>query len=449
MYLSTARTRMTESARFLSSVSLFVLAFCATGSASAQSDPEAFDGSFRLESGEVITGGYFVEEGRGRHVYMDTEGLERGGVFERVNDTLLRSSGMLADEGIEIEFLANADGKFDALVWRKPGDDPIRGRRIHPHDSRSVRFHSEDGTELQGRLLVPQCPGPHPVIVSVHGSGPVNRYGGPFHTFFLQQGMAVLAYDKRGYTPDPTAWHEPDFADLSADVAAAVRFVASQTEIDHERIGIFGSSQAGWTAPAAAVAAEETDFLIVRVGPAVTSFRTILHEVRQELRAEGMSGLNLDYAMDLRREIYELAMEGEPISATNELVAPYLDESWYVQAYGEGPISGRWSTRWWERAERNLTWTPAPALKRFAGPVLWFLAELDENVPLITTRAALERAFEAAPGDDHEIVVIEDAPHSFLIDTPKGPRYADGFFNYMANWLAERGYADASCWAED
>lgn len=412
-----------------------------------QPTPEAFDGSFRLQTGEVITGGYMVEGGQGFYFYLDTEGVDKGGVFERVSDTVLRSIGLIGASRIEVEFVADVDGAFNSLVWREPGRKPNRGERIYPHRTRTVRFVSEDGTELHGRLLLPKCAGPHPVVVSVHGSGPVNRYGATFHTVFLKHGVAVLAYDKRGYTTDADAWREPDFAALSADAAAAVRFAATQPELDGDRLGLFGSSQGGWVVSPAAIAASETDFQILRNGAALTAAETALHEVRQELRAEGMAGLDLDYAMDLRSEIYGLAMSGAPLSAADTMVAPYLDKPWYRAAFGEGPISQIWSPRGWEWSQRNHAVTPIPSLEQFTGPVLWFLAERDENVPFVSTRAALNRAFSSAPGDDHEIVVIEDAPHSFIIETPEGtPRYAEGFFSYIGKWMTEHGYADTGCW---
>lgn len=422
----------------------------ATTEAFGQPTLEAFDGSFRLQTGEVITGGYMVEGGQGFYFYLDTEGVDRGGVFEPDSDVVLRSIGMIGASGIEVEFVADVDGAFNSLVWREPGQEPIRGERIYPHRTRTVHFSSEGGSELHGRLLLPECAGPHPVVVSVHGSGPVNRYGGTFHTFFLKHGVAVLAYDKRGYTTDADAWREPDLAALSGDAAAAVRFAAAQPELDEDRLGLFGSSQGGWVVSPAAIAASETDFQILRNGAALTSAQTALHEVRQELRGEGMAGLDLDYAMDLRSEIYALAMSGAPLSAADTLVAPYLDKPWYRAAFGEGPISQVWSPRWWEWSRRNHAVTPIPSLEQFTGPVLWFLAERDENVPLVATRAALNRAFSSAPGDDHEIVVIEDAPHSFILETPEGtPRYAEGFFSYMGEWMAEHGYSDTGCWEID
>lgn len=427
---------------------LFPLLFAAAP-ASTKPSPEAFDGSFRFDSGEVITGGYFVEAGLGRYLYLDTDNLDKGGLFERSGDTSLRSVGSLAAEGIHIDFTGSTEEGFDSLEWREPGKAPMRATRVYPHATRTVAFTSKDGTELHGRLLVPVCAKPHPLVVSVHGSGPVNRYGGTFHTFFLKYGVAVLAYDKRGYTPDAEAWREPDLAELSADAAAAVRFAASLPEIDADRIGLLGSSQGGWTAPPAATASK-ANYLIVRAGAAVTSVENLLHEVRQEMRDEDLSGLDLDLAMQLRRELYDLAMRGAPLAAADALAAPYLDEHWYRTAFGDGPISEIWSEAWWAWGRRNHATTPVPALQAFEGPVLWFLAERDENVPLVATRAALERAFRDAPGEDHEIVVIEDAPHSFVIEEPgETPRYAPGFFSYMGEWMKERGYTDPGCWPGD
>ena len=201
--------------------------------------------------------------------------------------------------------------------------------------------------------------------------------------------------------------------------------------------------------PRTAVQAPETSFIILRAGAATSHFETILHELRQEWRAEGLEGIDLDNATALAREVYRAAMQGLPLSTTDALVAPYVDEPWYRTAFGEGPISDRWSSDWWGWAQRNFEVSATPYLEHFDGPVLWFLAGRDQNVPLVPARAALERAFAAAPGDDHEIVVVEGARHSFLIPSPEGPpRYSDEFFSRMGEWLEEHDYARAGCWED-
>lgn len=416
------------------------VALLAGGAASGeQAPPTAFDGIFRLDDGSIVSGGYFVEGGQGRYLYMDTATLRHGALLERVGELRLRSAW---PSGIEVEF----ESGLDRLRWRADGRAEIRGRRILPHTSRDVQFESSDGLRLDGRLLLPPCPGPHPLVVSVHGSGPVDRHGGTFHLFFVRHGMAVLAWDKRNFVTDPGQWREPDMALLSADAAAAARFGAGLADIDPERVGFFGGSQAGWVVPRAAVESGQAAFIMLRAGAAASQLETVLHEVRQELRAEGMTGLGLDQAMALRREIYALAVAGRPIQDADGLAAPWRDYDWYERAFGEGPPSQLWSAHWWSYAEDNLPASAEPWLARYPGRVLWFLAGADENVPLVTTRIALERGLAASSGSDHRIVVLPDALHSFLVPQPDGSqRYTTGFFDRTVEWLDRRGFLGADC----
>jgi len=120
--------------------------------------------------------------------------------------------------------------------------------------------------------------------------------------------------------------------------------------------------------------------------------------------------------------------------------------------FAVGPIAltsllrGLWSARWWGWAQRNLAVAPTPYLERFAGPVLWFLAGRDENVPLVSTRAALERAFAVSPGNDHQIVVLDGVPHSFIVPPTDGPPgFSGGFFNRMGEWMRDRGFTNPKC----
>ena len=432
------------------SLPVLVLALLfAVPAGAATPDNEAFDGSFRLANGDVITGGYFIEGGEESFIYLDAANTAReGGKFKRVgNAAVLRS--VIPNTHVTIEFRPGADGSLDTIVWNQKGRKPLSGTRVFAHKSRDVTFASADGTVLHGRLMVPLCKGPHPAIVTVGGSGPADRHGGPFQTFFLQHGMAVLSYDKRGYGPKttPDNWREPDLSQMSADAAAGVRFLQAQPGIDAARIGLFGSSQGGWVVPDAAVEAPRTAYMILRVGPALSEFETHLYERRQDLRAGGLHGLDLDYAIDLSRALYKLAMAGRPIADADALAAPYLHTAWYKKAFGDGPISKVWSSFWWNWDARNMAVTPVPAIKKFRGPVLWFLAEKDVNVPLVSTRIALERAFAASPGHDHTLKIVKGAPHSFIIPGHEGAlHYTNDFFAPMEAWLDARHLSEPSCW---
>jgi len=259
--------------------------------------------------------------------------------------------------------------------------------------------------------------------------------------------MSVLTYDKRGYTADKGKWSEPDIDEMSEDAAAAVHFLARQKGIDGRRLGLMGSSQGGWTAPWAALKARETGFLIERAGAALTEAETYIHERRQEWRADGIDGLDLDYAVAFLREALDLAEQDQPLTSVDLLAKPYLNLAWYRKAIGDGLPSKSWSNKWWTWARRNMSSTSIPAIRELNIPILWMLGERDEAVPLVSTRAALERAFAQSPGKDETISIIEGAPHNFIVAGKNGkPGLSPQFFGGMAEWMAARGISDRSCW---
>ena len=59
------------------------------------------------------------------------------------------------------------------------------------------------------------------------------------------------------------------FEDLASDIAAGVEFLRSRPEIDRNRIGLAGVSQAGWIVPIAAAKIQPA-FMLLIVGPTVS-----------------------------------------------------------------------------------------------------------------------------------------------------------------------------------
>lgn len=410
---------------------------------------ERFDGSFRLDNGSIITGGKFVEGPASLWIYLDTNDTSFGSAFGRIGDSStfrsLAPPGTATSRKIELEFIEGPGGAFDRLVWRENGKT-IKGKRVFAHSSREISFPSFDGAILKGRLVEPLCSAPGPAVVAVHGSGPASRYGGPFDLFFVRQGLAVLAYDKRGLGAD-SKWVEPDIEVLSRDVASAVRFLAAQPRIDGKRIGLFGSSQGGWTAPMGASVGDQVGFLILRAGAAISQQETFVHEKRQEWRADGLSGLDLDNATALLDSALTLARLGRPIDDADKLAAPFLATEWYQKAIGKGKVSENWSPNWWGYVRRNMGATSIPAIEKSGASILWFLAERDEAVPLVATRAALEQAFAKSPSADETIVTIAGARHNFIVDQDGKPAYAPDFFRTMEAWLKARGLSRPGCQA--
>ena len=147
-------------------------------------------------------------------------------------------------------------------------------REFGDHLEIDVSFQS-DGATLQGTLHLAPGEGPKRAIVFNGGSSWTLREPwssvGPLASLV----GSVFTYDKRGHGASGGTCCPADdaaaFDQLAIDWVAAVRAVRTLSQVDPERVGIFGSSYSGWTLPrAAALGGSDIAFGIVAVGGAVS-----------------------------------------------------------------------------------------------------------------------------------------------------------------------------------
>jgi len=272
----------------------------------------------------------------------------------------------------------------------------VRGRRLRTRQV-EVRFRSGNAA-LSGTLTLPLGRGGHPAVAFVHGSGETTRaYLPDLEALLVRNGVAVLAYDKRGVgqsggmypgeSPTATAIDV-----LARDAAAAVRFLARQPEIDPTRVGLAGHSQAGWIMPLAASRDGAIRFLVGFSGPAVTADENDLY---QDLTGQGEQ---------------PQALSDEEIDAQ-------------VLARGPGGVD------------------PIPWIRKLRVPALWLYGGLDKHIPSRLSVRRLE-PIAAEPGRDFSIDVYPNANHA-LVETKTGltsemlrsDRFALGLFADVAAWL--------------
>jgi uncharacterized protein len=279
----------------------------------------------------------------------------------------------------------------------------IAGKRLRllPLRTIPVRFSSK-GATLAGTLMLPPGPGRHAAVAFVAGSGPTTRaYLPELQALFLNVGIAVLAYDKRGIgasggiypgdSPTPAAIDQ-----LAGDAAAAARFLATRPEIDAARVGLAGHSQAGWIMPLAAMREPAVRFLVVFSGPAVTADENDLY---QTLAGQGDRPQTLtDAEVDAR-----------------------------VEHAGPGGVD------------------PLPWIRALRIPGLWLYGALDHIVPPRLSAARLA-PLVAEPGHDFTVTTFPHANHA-LVETRSGltsemlrsDRYARGLFARVGAWLRAHG----------
>lgn len=287
-----------------------------------------------------------------------------------------------------------------ALTWRRPDGSSITARRV-PLRYEEVRFRSGSAS-LAGTLTLPPGSGPHPALAVVHGSGATPRaLAQIFAAFFVRHGVAVLAYDKRGIGQSGGTWPgegaDPDNIDVYArDAQAAIRFLASRPDTDRARIGLWGTSQAGWIVPLAATRERLVSFAAIGVGPTVTEGEQVYYS---RLTTQGAS------VPDLPREEIERLVDAATPGGTD----------------------------------------PIPWIRAFRIPALWVFGALDQHVPTRRSVEILER-IKADTGGDLSWLVFPNAAHGLVevrtglqSEIPSSPRYAPGLFAGIRDWLNGRG----------
>jgi dienelactone hydrolase len=212
---------------------------------------------------ESWNGIYTTEEGRTFTIF-GTNGVRQITDFQTgfnrilapvTQDHLIGGPALLRLYPVELH-LKRIEEDFIELT---EGSGPtLRARCIAPLNKEEVRIPSGD-IELAGDLYKPEGPGPHPGIVLVAGSGKESaREGYSFWPYYFSWlGFQVLSYDKRGtgksggkYPGDGSGrTAEAKWGVRAGDVRAAFEFLRARQDVQRNRVGLVGFSQAGWVMP--------------------------------------------------------------------------------------------------------------------------------------------------------------------------------------------------------
>jgi dipeptidyl aminopeptidase/acylaminoacyl peptidase len=117
-----------------------------------------------------------------------------------------------------------------------------------------VRYQAKDGTMVPAWLHRPAGPGPHPILLSIHG-GPEwqerPEYE-PLYPCLLDLGIAILAPNVRGSTGYGRTWQNRIYRDWGGidldDFAAAHAWLCAQPWAAADKIAVYGASYGGFAA---------------------------------------------------------------------------------------------------------------------------------------------------------------------------------------------------------
>jgi pimeloyl-ACP methyl ester carboxylesterase len=341
-----------------------------------------------------------------------------------------------ADELIKFE--RDGKGTVTGLVWQQKGGDKLTAPKTEALRQEMVQFNNGAIT-LNGNLLLPVKPGPHPAIVIVSGSGATTRDNPAAFLRawqFVRMGWAVLLYDKRGTGhPSGAYWSEATYFDWADDAVAAFRFLQQRADINPKQIGFQGNSEAGWVIPIAAERALETAWVIIASGGGITPAESEIHEAEMETRAANLPAEEVKEAVNFVKLKWDYALTGAGWESYEAALKKAQTRAWFAKL--NGPLTKDEAA--WQEWRRHKTFNPAVFIEKLKVPTLLLFGEarLDRLYPVTEGIAKWKQGFKTSGYQHYKVQSIAGVGHALFLRVENGRTVvAREPFEVVKTWLA-------------
>lgn len=228
----------------------------------------------------------------------------------------------------------------------------------------SISYATFDGRDIPAFVYRPATPGPHPVVISIHG-GPEGQYRPRFSTtvqsYVNEMGVVFIAPNVRGSAGYGKTYLTLDNGylreDSVKDIGALLDWVESQDDLDSDRVAVMGGSYGGYMVLASVVHfGDRLAAAVESVG--ISNFVTFLENTqayRQDIRRveygderdekmraflQSISPLNHVERMQTPLLISQGANDPRVPASESDQIKQALDEAgvpaWYILATDEG-----------------------------------------------------------------------------------------------------------------
>ncbi|HJN74497.1 MAG TPA: alpha/beta fold hydrolase [Myxococcota bacterium] len=186
-----------------------------------------------------------------------------------------------------------------------------------------VRVESFDGLEIPAFVYRPSTPGPHPVVIFIHGGPEAQarpKFSGLAQYLVREEGMAVVIPNVRGSNGYGRTYlgldDGYDREDSVRDIGAVLDWIAEDPELDESRVAVRGGSYGGYMVLASLVMhGDRLKAGIDNVG--ISSFVTFLENTkpyRQDLR-------RVEYGDERDPEMRAFLEEISPVAHADEITS--------------------------------------------------------------------------------------------------------------------------------
>jgi uncharacterized protein len=360
---------------------------------------------------------------------------------------LYAASGRTLYVGVEHELPEPPSNDFFEPGSQRTGD--LHGTS-GLHLRRGISEERRVITAPEGRLgfsLYYAGTSPRASVILIHGNDPETREMGFIIPFFVGNGINVISYDQRGVGESAGNWFLSGPSQRADDVAAIYDAVRGDAHVDPHRIGVWGFSNGGWTAPLVALR-RPIAFMILKSAPTESLAQNIDYEVDQQLRRHGVEAAS-PQALALWHA-FERALAGAiPWSDAKRLYDLDAKQPWFKYSLmPELGVSIPPPPSMIAGLRRFVTFDPTPVLLRVSStPTLALYGALDRNVDAADSAEHLREYLARAGNRDVTIETYPNAGHQLIVsksgyngDAIPPERFVPGYPQIVIAWLAERGF---------
>jgi hypothetical protein len=288
---------------------------------------------------------------------------------------------------------------------------------------------------------------PRTTVILIHGADAETRQMGWIVPYFACNGVNVISYDQRGTGESTGNWLANGPPDRARDVDAIYDAFRGDAHVDPRRIGVWGFSNGGWTAPIVAVD-RPLAFMILQSAAAESVEENTLYEVRQAMVSAGHNDADIARAIATWQAVIGAVDGHVAVSTAKKLYAQAKQKTWFndsllpifpIQTGFTEPALSGW--------RRYVTYDPAATLVKVQTPTLALYGRRDTKVDTRHDVPILVADFRTAGMRDLTVHWFADAGHAMKVtangfDNARPVRYTRGYPEVMLDWLVKRNLVD-------
>lgn len=315
-----------------------------------------------------------------------------------------------------------------------------------------VRFQSAH-FEVVGNLYLPKSENKKsPLVIWVSGSGPSFRTVKTKQTIrlvncFLDAGIAYFRIDKPGSGDSKGELNDNKLFDqLSQIVVDAINVLKVHPKIDPELIGLFGSSQAGYIMPLAAVKSKEIKFIMGSSCPGENSIEQWNYLIEKQMICEVISPERAAKNV----EMFSILRTTSDKNRFDEAINYFAENPMIIKSLNYDSTFAERALRWWPRKideNDESHFNPITVIEKLSIPIFMVYGDMDTQIDPLQAIDAYEKALKKSANLFYRVEMINGVDHNMCpsstgclneiseLNRAGTYTYSEKYYRIVRNWI--------------